>query len=97
MRFFMRVEILAESLPFDLAELRRLLAAVAQEFAMEWRITDTLVKKRAVILVSRQDHCLNDLLHRWRSGELSVEIPAVISNHDDLRGSSLPLIALETP
>lgn len=86
MRFFMRVEILAESLPFDLAELRQLFAAVAQEFAMEWRITDTLIKKRAVILVSRQDHCLNDLLHRWRSGELSVEIPAVISNHDDLRG-----------
>jgi len=85
-RFFMRVEILAESLPFDLAELRRLFTAVAQEFAMEWHITDTLVKKRAIILVSRQDHCLNDLLHRWRSGELSVEIPAVISNHDDLRG-----------
>ena len=85
MRFFMRVEILAESLPFDLAELRRLFAAVAHEFAMEWRITDTLVKKRAIILVSRQDHCLNDLLHRWRSNELSVEIPAVISNHDDLR------------
>lgn len=86
MRFFMRVEILAESLPLDLTELRRLFAAVAQEFAMEWRITDTLVKKRALLLVSRQDHCLNDLLHRWRSGELSVEIPAVISNHDDLRG-----------
>ena len=85
MRFFMRVEILAESLPFDLAELRRLFAAVAQEFTMEWRITDTLVKKRAIILVSHQDHCLNDLLHRWRSGELSVEIPAVISNHADLR------------
>lgn len=86
MRFFMRVEILAESLPFDLAELRRLFTTMAQEFAMEWRITDTLVKKRAIILVSRQDHCLNDLLHRWRSNELSVEIPAVISNHDDLRG-----------
>ena len=86
MRFFMRVEILAESLPFDLAELRRLFTAIAQEFTMEWRITDTLVKKRAVILASRQDHCLNDLLHRWRSGELSVEIPAVISNHVDLRG-----------
>lgn len=84
MRFFMRVEILAKSLSFDLAELRRLFTAVAQEFAMEWDITDTLVKKRAVILVSRQDHCLNDLLHRWRSGELSVEVPAVISNHADL-------------
>jgi len=85
MRFFMRVEILAESLPFDLAELRRLFPVVAQEFAMDWRITDTAEKERALILVSRQDHCLNDLLHRWRSGELSVEIPAVISNHGDLR------------
>jgi formyltetrahydrofolate deformylase len=52
---------------------------------MEWRISDSEQKKRLVILVSKQDHCLNDLLHRWRSGELQVDMPCVISNHEDLR------------
>jgi len=84
-RFFMRQEILADSLPFGAADLRTRFAAVAQEFGMEWQLSDSSQKKRMVILVSKQDHCLNDLLHRWRSGELEVEIPCVISNHDDLR------------
>ena len=53
---------------------------------MDWQISDSAQKKRVVILVSKQDHCLDDLLHRWRSGELAVDIPCVISNHDDLRG-----------
>ena len=53
---------------------------------MDWRISDSAQKKRVVILVSKQDHCLNDLLHRWRSDELQVDIPCVISNHENLRG-----------
>lgn len=85
-RFFMRQEILADSLPFDLAEFHAQFFRRASEFDMEWRISDSAQKKRLVILVSKQDHCLNDLLHRWRSGELEVDIPCVISNHDDLRG-----------
>lgn len=52
---------------------------------MNWQLSDSAQKKRLVVLVSKQDHCLNDLLHRWRSGELLVDIPCVISNHDDLR------------
>ena len=84
-RFFMRQEILADSLPFDLAEFRAQFSGLAGEFGMDWRISDSARKKRIVILVSKQDHCLNDLLHRWRSGELDVEIPCVISNHEDLR------------
>ena len=84
-RFFMRQEIRADSLPFDAAEFRRLFAPLAQEYAMDWRLADSAAKKRLVILVSRQAHCLDDLLHRWRSGELAVEIPCVISNHEDLR------------
>ena len=84
-RFFMRQEILADSLPFDAEEFRRLFAALAKEFAMSWQLSDSAQKKRLVILVSQQDHCLNDLLHRWRSGELLVDIPCVISNHEDLR------------
>lgn len=85
-RFFMRQEILADSLPLDLAEFQTQFSEVADEFNMDWRISDSARKKRAVILVSKQDHCLNDLLHRWRSGELHVDIPCVISNHEDLRG-----------
>ncbi|MBI3902421.1 MAG: formyltetrahydrofolate deformylase [Nitrosomonadales bacterium] len=85
-RFFMRQEILADSLPFDMAGFRAQFSSLAGEFDMDWRISDSAQKKRIVILVSKQDHCLNDLLHRWRSGELLVDIPCVISNHGDLRG-----------
>ncbi len=85
-RFFMRQEIRADSLPFDAAELRRLFAPLAQEFGMSWQLADSEVRKRLVILVSKQAHCLDDLLHRWRSGELAVDIPCVISNHEELRG-----------
>jgi formyltetrahydrofolate deformylase len=84
-RFFMRQEIRADSLPFDADEFRRRFALLAGEFDMYWQLTDSAQKKRIVILVSKQDHCLNDLLHRWRSGELLVDIPCVISNHQDLR------------
>lgn len=85
-RFFMRQEIRADSLPFDADEFRRLFAPMAQQFDMDWQLSDSALKKRLVILVSKQDHCLDDLLHRWRSGELQVDIPCVISNHEDLRG-----------
>ncbi len=85
-RFFMRQEIRAGSLPFDVAELRSRFAGLADEFRMSWQVSDSAVKKRVAVLVSKQDHCLNDLLHRWRSGELEVDIPCVISNHEDLRG-----------
>lgn len=84
-RFFMRQEILADSLPLDLVEFHAQFASLAAEFNMDWQISDSAKKKRIVILVSQQDHCLNDLLHRWRSGELAVDIPCVISNHADLR------------
>ncbi len=84
-RFFMRQEIRADSLPFEADELRRRFSPLAQEFGMTWLLADSAQKKRLVILVSKQDHCLNDLLHRWRSGELQVDIPCVISNHEDLR------------
>jgi len=84
-RFFMRQEIRADSLPFDAAEFRRRFSTLADEFEMTWQLNDSAIKKRLVVLVSKQDHCLDDLLHRWRSGELQVDIPCVISNHEDLR------------
>ena len=84
-RFFMRQEILADSLPFDAVMLREKFSVLAQQFDMEWQVSDSAQKMRVVLLVSKQDHCLNDLLHRWRSGELEVDIPCVISNHENLR------------
>lgn len=85
-RFFMRQEIRADSLPFDAAEFRRRFKTLADEFRMDWQLTDSAIKKRLVVLVSKQSHCLDDLLYRWRSGELAVDIPCVISNHADLKG-----------
>ncbi len=85
-RYFMRIEIKADSLPFDLAEFRRRFQPIADEFRMDWRITDSAAKKRLVVLVSQQEHCLYDLLARWQSKELDVEIPCVISNHETFRG-----------
>lgn len=84
-RFFMRQEILAESLPFGIEVFREQFAPIAESFHMEWNVTDSAQKKRVVILVSKLEHCLYDLLARWQSGELDVEIPCVISNHDVFR------------
>jgi formyltetrahydrofolate deformylase len=83
--FFLRIEVTAESLPFSLDEFRSGFSRVAEEFEMAWRVSDTDVRKRAVLFVSTEDHCLADLLYRWRSGELECDIPCVISNHDALR------------
>ncbi len=52
---------------------------------MEWQLTDTDVRKRVMLLVSREDHCLADLLYRWRSGDMECDITSVVSNHEDLR------------
>lgn len=84
--FFMREEILAESLSFGMETLRRRFAPIAERFGMTWNITDSAVKKRVVILVSKQEHCLYDLLGRWQSRDLDIEIPCVISNHETFRG-----------
>lgn len=84
-RYFMRMEVRADSLPFHLAEFRERFRPLADELSMSWKITDSAVKRRVVIMVSQQEHCLCDLLSRWQSKELDVEIPCVISNHDTFR------------
>ncbi len=87
-RFFLRIEIVADSLPagFGRDELAAAFAPVATEFDMAWRLSDTDVRKRVVLFASQEDHCLADLLYRWRAGELECDLPCVISNHEDLRG-----------
>jgi formyltetrahydrofolate deformylase len=57
---------------------------LAEELGMSWSLTRAEARPRVVMLVSREPHCLTDLLARWRSGELPMEIPAILSNHRDL-------------
>jgi formyltetrahydrofolate deformylase len=85
-RYFMRIEVKADSLPFMLSEFRDRFRPIAAELQMDWKITDSAVKKRVVLMVSKQEHCLYDLLSRWQSRELDIEIPCVISNHDTFKG-----------
>ncbi len=83
--FFMRQVIDARSLNYPVALLRERFSPIASEFSMEWRITETAIPKKVVLMASRQAHCLSDILYRWRSKELVFDIPAVISNHLDLQ------------
>lgn len=83
--YFLRQEILADSLDIDFETFKKDFALIAAEYNMEWKLTDSAVKKRVVLLVSKLEHCLYDILGRWSSGELDVEIPCVISNHDTFR------------
>ncbi len=58
---------------------------VADELKMDWRMADVERRQRVVLLVSKFDHCLAYLLHRWKVGDLKIDIPCVISNHETLR------------
>ncbi len=80
----MRVHFAAQGAAHDLDALKACFAGVAAEFEMDWNLWDCAVRPRVLILVSRFDHCLNDLLYRYRTGELNIEIPAVVSNHRDV-------------
>ena len=66
-------------------ELRREFAPLAAAEPMAWSMHDTQQRLRVLIMVSKHDHCLEDLLYRWRTGELPMDIPMVVSNHPDLR------------
>ncbi|QNK81308.1 formyltetrahydrofolate deformylase [Nakamurella sp. PAMC28650] len=84
-RFFTRQVIRAESLGFDVEELRARFDRVATQLrADRWQVTDSDVRKKAVVLVSREGHCLYELLAQWHSGALNADITAVIGNHPDL-------------
>lgn len=78
-------------LVFDLKESKQIepiqqgFEALAEELAMEWSIVSALKSLRVMIMVSKYDHCLNDLLYRWRTGTLKIDIAGVVANHDDLR------------
>ncbi|WP_426171079.1 formyltetrahydrofolate deformylase [Pseudoduganella sp. R-34] len=82
-RFFMRVHFAREDAAFTDAVLRADFAKVAEAMGMEWALHDAHAKPRVMLMVSKIGHCLNDLLFRYKSGLLPVEIPAIVSNHMD--------------
>lgn len=82
--FFMRLEIDPAGFTLDEESFPAAWRPLARRFRMRWQLFRGDVPKRVAILVSREDHCLHDLLWRWRTGELGVEIPLVIGNHAEL-------------
>ena len=80
--FFMRVHFQHIGEP-GLADLREAFAPLAASFEMRWEMHDASLKPRVLIMVSKIGHCLNDLLFRYRTGQLPIEIPAIVSNHKD--------------
>jgi len=81
--FLMRVEFDPKDFDIDLAEFGKYFSPVAESFSMNWRLAQSSQRQRMIILVSRYDHCLVDLLYRHKSGELACDIPLIISNHAD--------------
>jgi formyltetrahydrofolate deformylase len=82
--FFMRVSFTEDSFTLSESELVDAFRPIADAFHMNWSIHYSRRRKRVGILVSKLDHCLTDLLWRWKSGELAMDIPCIISNHSDL-------------
>ena len=84
-RFFMRTVFVPETRPRPtLQQLRYAFEATAARFDMHWELLDTAERCRVMILCSRLDHCLADLLYRHRTGELFMEVTAVVSNHPEV-------------
>jgi formyltetrahydrofolate deformylase len=87
--FFMRVEWSlngeksgsGEMPGFDLAGFRKAFAPLAAELAMHWKLSVSTERPRVALFCSQYLHCMADLLHRWRTGELECEIPVIVSNH----------------
>ncbi|WGX95764.1 formyltetrahydrofolate deformylase [Nocardioides sp. L-11A] len=83
-QFFMRVQMRTSEQTPVLADLDDAFADVAAEFGMDYRLAEISRPMRVLIMVSKFDHCLQDLLYRWSSGLLPIDIPVIVSNHPDL-------------
>jgi formyltetrahydrofolate deformylase len=82
-RFFMRVRFEGLDGPLDVNTLRADFKSVGDRYGMTWELWDTTAPYRTLLMVSQHLHCLNDLLYRWSTGRLNIEIPAIVSNHTD--------------
>lgn len=83
--FFMRVEFDLNDLNGKLMGIKSDFQEIADKFQMDWNIFPLNEKKKLAILVSKEDHCLVELLWQWQAGDLDAEISMVISNHPDMR------------
>lgn len=84
-RFFLRIAFSVIDGTAALATLEEKLSAMKEHFDIDWAVHDAAERPRIMLAVSRQGHCLNDLLYRWETGALSADVVAVVSNHDDMR------------
>jgi formyltetrahydrofolate deformylase len=84
-RFFMRVHFEALGATPGVEALREDFGSVADRFEMTWQLWEAQAPYRTLVMVSKLGHCLNDLLYRWSIGSLQIEIPAIVSNHPDLK------------
>ncbi|CAI8333848.1 formyltetrahydrofolate deformylase [Porticoccaceae bacterium] len=84
-RFFMRAVFRRQENSPSIENMRIEFNEVSQRFAMDWQFHNPAVAVKALLMVSKYDHCLDDLLYRQRKGEFNMEITAVVSNHQDLR------------
>jgi formyltetrahydrofolate deformylase len=82
-RFCMRIRFAVHDTDLDLAELKSRFVDVAAKYDMAWELFDRAVLPRVLIMVSKFDHCLRDLLYRRHIGELPIDVPCVVSNHRD--------------
>ncbi|WP_026572116.1 formyltetrahydrofolate deformylase [Bacillus sp. UNC438CL73TsuS30] len=83
--FFMRIEFDLEEFDSAFEKLEHDLHMIGEEHALDWQLSTNKKRKRMAIFVSKADHCLTELLWRWKSKEIPVDIPLVISNHPDLK------------
>jgi formyltetrahydrofolate deformylase len=83
-RFFMRTRFSSGDETFSRSNFATSFASIAERFSIEWQLHDCAAQLRVLIMVSKFDHCLNDLLYRYRTGALRMAVPAIVSNHMDL-------------
>src|SRR3546814_2870826 len=81
--FFQRVEFELENFDLPADGIGEAFAPVAERFQMRWTLRFSADRPRVAIMASKEPHCLHDLLNRWRTGELDIEVPVVVSNHPD--------------
>jgi formyltetrahydrofolate deformylase len=84
-KFFMRAVFRRQDKSPSIEIMKDAFAEVSTQFAMDWQFHDPSVAVKTILMVSKYDHCLDDLLYRRRKGEFNMEVTAVVSNHQDLR------------
>ena len=84
-KFFMRAVFRRQDKSPSIEIMKDAFTEVSAQFAMDWQFHDPSVAVKTILMVSKYDHCLDDLLYRRRKGEFNMEITAVVSNHQDLR------------